>query len=383
MDFKLTEEQQMIRDTIRDFAENEVRPGVAERDKNSEFPYELMKKLGEMGFLGVLVPEEYGGSQLDNLSYAIVIEELARVDPALAVTVSVHNSVACYPIVVWGSEEQKRKYLPKMATGEWLGAFSLTEPQAGSDAANQKTKAIKKGDKYILNGTKAWCTNGPVADVLVVVAVTDPSKGAKGISAFIVEKNFPGIKAGKVEDKMGLRSSKTSEIILEDCEVPEENLLGGEGMGYKVALTVLGSSRISIGAQALGIAQGAFEEAVKYSKIREAFSQPICNFQGISFMIADMATKIEAARNLVYYAAYKKDEGKERIAKYSSMAKMYASDIANEVVAKAVQIHGGYGYSKEYPVERFFRDARVTTIYEGTNEIQRIVIARELMREGM
>jgi len=380
LNFNLTEDQQLIKDTIRDFAETEVRPGAAHRDRESEFPVDELAKLSELGFMGCLVPESLSGAEIDTISYAITIEELARVDPALAVTVSVHNSVACYPILTWGTEEQKKKYLPPMATGDHLGAFALTEPQAGSDAANQKTRAVHKGDTYILNGVKAWCTNGPVADIVIVSAMTDPEKRSKGISAFIVEKDFPGFRVGTIEDKMGLRSSKTSELVLEDCEVPAENLLGPEGSGLRVALSVLGSSRTGIGAQSVGIAQGAFEEALNYAKIREAFGRTISEFQAVQIMLADMATKIEAARLLVYHAAFREDEGKKRLPRYSSMCKMFASDIANEVAADAVQIHGGYGYSREYPVERFYRDARVTTIYEGTNEIQRLVIARELLR---
>lgn len=381
MDFQLSDDQQLIRETIREFTEAEVRPEAALRDRESQFPSELLAKLSEMGFMGCLVPEELDGSRIDSVAYSIVIEELARVDASLAVTVAVHNSVASYPILTWGTDEQKRKYLPEMASGRLLGAFALTEPQAGSDAANLKTRAVRDGDHYVLNGVKAWCTNGPVADVVVVMAVTDPEQGSRGITAFVVEKDFPGFNVGTIEDKMGLRSSKTSEVVLEDCRVPAANMLGPEGAGLKVALSVLGSSRVGIGAQAVGIAQGAFEEALKYARMREAFGHTIAEFQAIQFMLADMATRIEAARLLVYYASHIHDTNPAAVGTYSSMCKMFASEVANEVAGKAVQIHGGYGFSREYPVERYYRDARVTTIYEGTNEIQRIVIARNLLKE--
>jgi len=379
--FKLTEDQELIRSTIRDFAEHEVRPGAAARDRDSDFPADLLKQLGGMGFMGAVIPVEYGGADIDSIAYALVIEELARVDASLAVTVAVHNSVGAYPIVRWGTEEQKRRYLPPMAAGEALGAFALTEPQAGSDAANLKCRAVRDGDRYIVNGVKAWCTNGPVADTIVLMAVTDPGQGSKGISAFILEADTPGFQAGTIEDKMGLRSSKTSELVLDNCAIPAANRLGNEGDGLKVALSVLCASRTGIGAQAVGIAQGAFEEALRYAKVREAFGQPLAGFQATQFKLADMATRIEAARLLVLYAASRTEDVDRRIFRYSSMCKLFASEMANEVVAQAVQIHGGYGFSREYPVERFYRDARVTTIYEGTSEIQRLVIARELLKE--
>jgi len=379
--FKLTEDQELIRSTIRDFAEHEVRPGAAARDRDSDFPADLLKQLGGMGFMGAVIPVEYGGADIDSIAYALVIEELARVDASLAVTVAVHNSVGAYPIVRWGTEEQKRRYLPPMAAGEALGAFALTEPQAGSDAANLKCRAVRDGDRYIVNGVKAWCTNGPVADTIVLMAVTDPGQGSKGISAFILEAGTPGFQAGTIEDKMGLRSSKTSELVLDNCAIPAANRLGNEGDGLKVALSVLCASRTGIGAQAVGIAQGAFEEALRYAKVREAFGQPLAGFQATQFKLADMATRIEAARLLVLYAASRTEDVDRRIFRYSSMCKLFASEMANEVVAQAVQIHGGYGFSREYPVERFYRDARVTTIYEGTSEIQRLVIARELLKE--
>ncbi len=381
MRFELTEDQELIRNTIRDFAEHEVRPGAAARDRDSDFPADLLKQLGGMGFMGAVIPVEYGGADIDSIAYALVIEELARVDASLAVTVAVHNSVGAYPIVRWGTEEQKRRYLPPMAAGQALGAFALTEPQAGSDAANLKCRAVRDGDRYIINGVKAWCTNGPVADTIVLMAVTDPGQGSKGISAFILEAGTPGFQAGTIEDKMGLRSSKTSELVLDNCAIPAANRLGNEGDGLKVALSVLCASRTGIGAQAVGIAQGAFEEALRYAKVREAFGQPLAGFQATQFKLADMATRIEAARLLVLYAASRTEDVDRRIFRYSSMCKLFASEMANEVVAQAVQIHGGYGFSREYPVERFYRDARVTTIYEGTSEIQRLVIARELLKE--
>lgn len=381
MRFELTEDQELIRSTIRDFAEHEVRPGAAARDRDSDFPADLLKQLGGMGFMGAVIPVEYGGADIDSIAYALVIEELARVDASLAVTVAVHNSVGAYPIVRWGTEEQKRRYLPPMAAGQALGAFALTEPQAGSDAANLKCRAVRDGDRYIINGVKAWCTNGPVADTIVLMAVTDPGQGSKGISAFILEAGTPGFQAGTIEDKMGLRSSKTSELVLDNCAIPAANRLGNEGDGLKVALSVLCASRTGIGAQAVGIAQGAFEEALRYAKVREAFGQPLAGFQATQFKLADMATRIEAARLLVLYAASRTEDVDRRIFRYSSMCKLFASEMANEVVAQAVQIHGGYGFSREYPVERFYRDARVTTIYEGTSEIQRLVIARELLKE--
>lgn len=381
MIFELNEDQRLIRETIRDFAEKQVRPGAALRDKNSLFPADLLDELAALGFLGAVIPPEYDGSGIDQISYSLVIEELARQDASLAVTVSVHNSVCAYPIVKFGTAAQKQKFLPPLARGETLGAFALTEPQAGSDAANQKTRAVREGDHYVVNGVKAWCTNGPVAGVIILMTVTDPARGPKGLSAFILEKDFPGFKAGTIEDKMGLRSSKTSELILEDCRIPAENLLGAEGDGLKIALGTLAASRISIGAQAVGIAQGALDEAVRYARFREAFGKTIAQFQAIQFMLADMATQVEAARLMVYHAAYLKEHARDRVDRFASMCKLMASEVANEVAGKAVQIHGGYGFSKEFPVERIYRDARVTTIYEGTSEIQRLVIARDLLKE--
>ena len=381
MDLKLNEEQEMIRKMAREFAEKEVAPIAAELDEKGEPSFANIKKMGELGFLGLTMPEEYGGSALDTISYCIAIEEISKACAATAIVMAVQNSLVNHILLKFGTDEQKKKYLPAMAAGQRLGAFALTEPQAGSDAANLRARAVRQGDAYVLNGVKAWCTNAPEAGVFIVMAVTDPARGGKGISAFIVEKEFPGVRPGKVEDKMGLRSSKTSELVLEDCPVPAANLLGREGEGLKVALAVLGASRIGIGAQSVGIAQGAFEEALKYAKSREAFGKTIGEFEAIQFMLADMATRIEAARLLVHRAAWQQGRSAGRVDRYSSMSKMYASEVANEVVAKAVQIHGGYGFSKEFPVERFYRDARVTTIYEGTSEIQRMVIARELLRQ--
>ena len=378
MEFRLNDEQKMFRDMVRDFAKNEVEPGASERDKKAEFPHDLIKEMGELGLMGVFIPEEYGGSGADVISYLLAVEELAKVDPGVAVTMSVNNSVCCFPILKFGTEEQKKKFLPQLATGEVIGGFCLTEPNAGSDAGSLKTKAVKKGDKYIINGSKAWITNAGVGKYFVLLASTNPEAGHKGISAFIVDAEHPGFIVDKPEDKMGMRSSKTCMVTLEDLEVPEENLLGKEGMGFKIALTTLNHSRIGIGAQALGIARGAFEEGVRYSTERVQFGKPIAKQQAIQFKIADMATRIEAAESLVYYAGFMDSIGKAD-PKLSSMAKMYASETAIFCTYEALQIHGGYGYSKEYKIERLYRDARVTTIYEGTNEIQRLVIAKSLL----
>ncbi len=378
MDFRLTEEQKMFRDMVRDFAKNEVEPGAAERDKKAEFPHDLIKEMGELGLMGVFIPEEYGGSEADVISYLLAVEELAKADPGVAVTMSVNNSVCCFPILTFGTEEQKKKFLPPLASGEVIGGFCLTEPNAGSDAGSLKTKAVKKGDKYVINGSKAWITNAGVGKYFVLLASTNPEAGHKGISAFIVDAESDGFIVDKPEDKMGMRSSKTCMVTLEDLEVPAENLLGKEGMGFKIALTTLNHSRIGIGAQALGIAKGAFIEGVRYSTERVQFGKPIAKQQAIQFKIADMATKIEAAESLVYYAGFMDLIGKPD-AKLSSMAKMYASETAIFCTYEALQIHGGYGFSKEYKIERLYRDARVTTIYEGTNEIQRLVIAKSLL----
>ncbi len=378
MNFVLTEEQEMTRKMVRDFAENEVKPGAEERDDKEEFSRELFDKMGELGLTGIPWPEEYGGGECDFISYVIAVEELSRVDASAGTTLSAHTSLAGWPIYKYGSEEQKKKYLEPMALGKKLGAYALTETTAGTDAANQKTTAAIDGDSYVLNGNKIFITNGGDAEVNIVFAVTDKEKKAKGVSAFIVEKGTPGFSFGKKERKMGLRSSPTLELIFENCRVPRENLLGKEGEGFKIAMSTLDGGRNGIAAQAVGIAQGALEEAAAYAKSREQFGQPIANFQAVSFMLADMATKIEAARLLTYQAAYLENEGLP-YGKASAMAKLYAAEIAMEVTTNAVQIFGGYGYTRDYPVERFMRDAKITQIYEGTSEVQRLVISRYLL----
>lgn len=379
MDFRLTEEQEMVRQTIRDFAEAELAPTVAERDEKSIFPDEEIKKLGELGFLGVTVPPENGGAGLDMISYAIAVEELARVDASTAIIVSVTNSLACYPLELFANEEQKERILKPLAEGSWVGAFSLTEPGAGSDAGNLQTVAVRDGDDYILNGTKIFVTTGSKANVVIVFAVTDREKGAKGVSAFIVERGFAGFKTGKKENKLGIRSAETYELIFEDCRVPARNLLGPEGAGFKVAMTALNSGRIGVAAQALGIAQGAMEAAIQYSKERKQFGRTLSKFQATQFKIARMATEIDAARLLLYSAAHKKERGENYI-REAAMAKLYCSEVAVRTALEAVQILGGYGYIKEYPVERFLRDSKITTLYEGTNEIMHVVIADQVLR---
>lgn len=379
MRFELTEEQAMIQKMAREFAEKEVAPGVAERDENEQFSRELYNKLGELGLTGICFPEQYGGAGGDVLSYIIAVEELSRVDASLGITLSASVSLSSWPIYAYGTEEQKQKYLKPLAEGSKLGAFGLTEPNAGTDAASQQSVAVLKGDHYVLNGSKIFITNGGEADIYVVFAMTDKSKGTKGITAFILEKGMPGFSFGKKEHKMGIRSSQTMELIFQDLQVPVENRLGNEGEGFKIAMNTLDGGRIGVAAQALGIAQGAFEQAVKYAKERVQFGKPIAHNQAISFKLADMATKIDAARFLVYRAAYFKDIGRP-FSKEAAMAKMYASDVAMEVTTDAVQIFGGYGYSREYPVERMMRDAKITQIYEGTNEVQRMVISRAILR---
>ncbi len=379
MDFQFLEEHNLMRQMVREFAKTELEPEAGKRDKTGEFPAKQIKELGELGLMGVFIPEIYGGSEADTISYLIAVEELAKVDPSVAVTMSVNNSVCCFPILKFGNEEQKKKFLTPLASGEVLGGFCLTEPNAGSDAGGLKTKATKKGDKYILNGSKAWITNASVGKYFVVLAITNPELGPKGISAFVVDAETEGFIVNPPEDKMGMRSSKTCMITLEDVEVPAENLLAQEGMGFKIALTTLDHSRIGIGAQALGIAKGALEEAVRYAGERVQFNKPLSKQQAIQFKIADMATKIEAAESLVYHAGWLEQSGQVKT-KISSMAKLYASEAANFVTYEALQIHGGYGYSKEYKIERLYRDARVTTIYEGTSEVQRMVIARDLLK---
>ncbi len=379
MDFSLNDHQKLIRDTVRQFMEAEVRPIVKEMEKEGKFPAEAIKKLGEMGCCGMLVPEEWGGPGLDTVSYALMLEEVARVFTAMSTAIGVTNSAVQAPLMLFGTDAQKRKYLRRMATGETLGAFCLTEPAAGSDAAGIQARAVRVDDCYKLNGTKTWVTNGSASGVLLVFAKTDAAAGGKGISAFLVEPNFSGFRVGRHEDKMGQRSSPSVEILLNDCVVPVENRLGEEGQGLKIALSALDGGRIGIAAQAVGLAQGALDETVKYAKQRKAFGKNISEFQAIQWMIADMQTEIEAARGLLYYAAWLKDAHPTRVDATSSKAKLYASEMANRVVYKAVQVHGSVGYSRETDVERMYRDARVITIYEGTSEVQRMIIARELL----
>ena len=379
MDFSLSDQQKLIRDTVRQFMENEVRPGVRQRDREGRFPAQEIKKLAELGCCGMMAPEEWGGAGLDTLSYVLMLEEVARVDAAMATSVGVTNSAVQVPLLAFGNEAQKKKYLRRMATGETLGAFCLTEPQAGSDAAGIQARAAKCDCGHRLNGTKTWVSNGSVAGVFLVFAKTNPEAGGKGITAFLVEPSFKGFRVGRHEEKMGQLSSPSVEIILNDCEVPLENRLGEEGQGLKIALTALDGGRIGIGALAVGLAQGALDESVKYAKQRRAFGKTISDFQAIQWMLADMQTEIEAARNLVYYAAWLKDSG-GRMGAAASQAKLYASEMVNRVVYKAVQIHGSVGYSRETDVERMYRDARVVTIYEGSSEIQRMIIARDLLQ---
>jgi len=379
MNFELTEEQLRIREAIRQFAETEIAPGVAEREKNEEFPREILRKLAEMGILGMMVPEAYGGAGADALSYILGVEELARVCASTAVIVSVNNSVVCYPIWKFGSEEQKKTILTELASGRALGAYALTEPQSGSDAANQKTRAVRDGNHYVLDGAKAWITNAGEAKWYVVMAMTEPALGTRGITAFLVSAEDRGITVGAPEDKMGLRSSKTAGISLEGVRVPSSRRLGEEGQGFTIAMTTLDHSRIGIAAQGIGIARACYEASVQYAATRETFGRKLAEHEAIAFQIADMNLKIEAARWLTYRAALHSENPALRHSKESSMAKVYATEMANAVAAQAVQIFGGYGYSREYAVERYYRDARVTTIYEGTSEIQRIVISKNLL----
>jgi alkylation response protein AidB-like acyl-CoA dehydrogenase len=381
MDFSLNDHQKLIRDTVRQFMEAEVRPFVKEMEKAEKFPAEAIKKLGEMGCCGMLVPEEWGGAGFDHVSYVLMLEEVARVFTAMSTAIGVTNSAVQAPLLLFGTAAQKKKYLRRLAAGETLGAFCLTEPAAGSDAAGIQARAVRVGDSYKLNGTKTWVTNGSVADVLIVFAKTDPDAGGKGISAFLVEPGFSGFRVGRHEDKMGQRSSPSVEILLNDCVVPVENRLGEEGQGLKIALSALDGGRIGIAAQAVGLAQGALEETVKYAKQRRAFGKSISEFQAIQWMIADMQTEIEASRGLVYYAAWLKDAHPTKVGASASKAKLYASEMVNRVVYKAVQVHGSAGYSRETDVERMYRDARVITIYEGTSEVQRIIIARDLLEK--
>jgi alkylation response protein AidB-like acyl-CoA dehydrogenase len=379
MNFAATEDHELLRQTVREFAEKEAQPSAASRDEAMEWPAELVKAMGRLGFLGVAVGEDFGGAGLDYISYAIVIEELSRVDASLGVIASVNNSLVCHGLEHFGTEDQKRELLVPLASGGALGAFSLSEPGAGSDAASQKTTAVRDGDEYVINGIKNWVTNGDHADTIVLMAMTDASKGSRGISAFLVDTHAPGCSVVKVEHKLGIRSAHSCQMAYDNYRVPAWRRLGEEGQGFKIAMTILNAGRIGIAAQALGIAQGAYEAALEYAKIREQFGQPIIEFEGVGFMLADMATRIKAARLLIYEAAWRKDNHLDYIGA-ASMAKLFASETAMWVATKAIQVHGSNGYSKEYPVERFFRDAKITEIYEGTSEIQRLVIAREIAK---
>lgn len=380
MDFKLTEEQQMIREAARDFALSELLPGVIERDEKQEFPADQVKKMGEMGFLGMVVDPKYGGAGLDNLSYTLAMEEIAKIDASAAVIMSVNNSLVCAGLERYANEEQKQKYLTPLAKGEVIGAFCLSEPEAGSDATHQRTTAEDKGDYYLLNGTKNWITNGGNATYYIVMAQTNPEKGHKGINAFIVEKGWDGFVIGKKENKLGIRGSDTHSLMFTDVKVPKENRIGEDGFGFKFAMDVLNGGRIGIASQALGIAAGAYELALKYAKERKAFGTEIINHQAVAFKLADMHVNITAARLLVHKAATEKDNG-EDISESGAMAKLYASKVAMDTTIEAVQIHGGYGYVKEYHVERLMRDAKITQIYEGTSEIQKIVISRAIAKK--
>ena len=380
MNLELTEEQQMVRNSIREFAQNEIAPVAREYDEEEKFPHKQLDGLAELGLLGMIIPEQYGGAGFDSVSYALALEEISKADASVAVIVSVTNSVCCYPILSWGTEAQKQKYLVPLAKGEMLGAFCLSEPQAGSDASNLKTRAVENGDFYTLNGTKSWVTNGGEAGVYLVMAATGENNGRKEISAFLIEGETEGFAVSSVEHKMGQRASKTTEMSLTDVKVPKENLLGGIGNGLKVAFSSLDNGRIGVASLSVGIAQAALEEATNYAKDRQAFGHPIAEFQAIQFKLADMTTNTEAARLLTLRAAAMKDANHKQTGIYASMAKLFASENANKVCADAVQIHGGYGYSRHYNVEKFYRDARITTIYEGTSEIQRIVISRGILK---
>ncbi len=379
MDFNLSEEHIMIRDAARDFAQNELLPGVIERDENQHFPNELVKKMGDLGFMGVMVDAKYGGSGMDTLSYVLIMEELSKIDASASVIVSVNNSLVCYGLEAFGSEAQKEKYLTKLATGQYVGAFCLSEPEAGSDATSQKTTAIDKGDYYLINGTKNWITSGGRADVYIVIAQTDKDKGSHGINAFIVEKGTEGFHVGPKENKLGIRGSDTHTLQFNDVKIPKENRIGEDGSGFRFAMKTLSGGRIGIASQALGIASGAYNLALKYAKQRKAFGTEICNHQAIAFKLADMYTEIEAARYLVLKAAWDKDQGNNYDVS-SAAAKLYASSVAMKHTTEAVQIHGGNGFVKDYHIERLMRDAKITQIYEGTSEIQKIVISRSIIR---
>lgn len=380
MDFDLTNDQKMLQNEVRKFAASELGPVAPDLDTSGEFPWDNLKKMAGMGLLGIIIPEEYGGAGFDFVSLAIAIEEISRVCATTGVIVAVNNSLVGYPIMQFGNDAQKKKYLPLLASGKKIGAFGLTEPNAGSDVAAIETTARLDGDHYILNGTKRFITNAGEAGVFIVFAYTNKELKHKGISAFVVERDTPGFSFGKHEELMGIRATANCELIFEDAKIPKENLLGEENAGFKICMNTLDVSRIDIGAQAVGIAQGALDEALKYSKERRAFGQPICNFEMIQSMLAEMATMTQAARLLVYYAGYCKDKGMKRFSRESAMSKYYATTIAVDVARMAVQIHGGYGYTKDYPIERIYRDAKILELYEGTSEIQKIVIARDLLK---
>lgn len=380
MDFNFSEEQIAIRDTARDFAQNEISPTAVERDKNAEFPFDIVKKLGEFGFMGMMVPPDWGGAGFDTVSYVLALEEISKVDASVGVIMSVNNSLVCFGINHWGNDEQKERFLKPLASGQKLGCFCLSEPEAGSDATQQKTEAIKDGDYYVLNGIKNWITNGKYSDVYFVQAMTNKELGHKGISTFLIEKEIEGLSTGVKEDKLGIRSSDTCTVSFDNCRVHKSQLLGQEGLGFKIAMETLNGGRIGIGAQALGIAQASLEAAVKYAKTRKAFGKPIADLQAIQFKLSDMATNVDAARMLVLQSAWLKDQNKP-FAKEAAMGKLLASKVAVNNALEAIQVHGGYGYVREYLVERYLRDAKITEIYEGTSEIQRVVISRALLKD--
>lgn len=381
MNFELTDDQKLVKGMIRDFAQKEIRPKAKTLEDSHEFPREILNKLANLGILGMTVPREYEGIKTDYLSFVLVVEEIGRVSPSLAVIVVIHCSLFCYSISKFGTEDQKKKYLPRAAAGKILGAFGLSEPGAGSDATHLKTKAVRQGNFFVMNGTKSWVTSGADADAFVLFAMSEVKPGVNEMSSFIVERNFPGVQISKIEEKMGLHSSVTAEIVLEDCQIPKENLLGEEGKGASIAFHCLDGSRIGIAAQAVGLSSRALEEAVKYAKQREAFGKKISEFQTIQFMIADISTLIEAARLLTYKAGDLRDKG-EPFGKAAAMAKLFASEAANKIVYQALQIHGGYGYSREFLIEQLYRDARALSLYEGTSEIQRLIISRFLLKEN-
>ena len=380
MDFLFTQEQEILKESIKNFAQKEIQPLVKESDEKGKWPEELTEKLGEMGILGVVIPTEYQGAGYSNVDYVIILEEISKVDPSVGLVVAAHNSLCSNHLNLFGNEEQKNKYLTRLASGQTLGAWGLTESEAGSDAAALKTRAVKKGDFWLLNGSKIFITNGSLAEITVVMAVTDPGKGRNGISAFVLEKGMEGFEPGKKEDKLGVRAADTSELIFEDVKVPADNLIGEEGKGYKQAMAILDGGRVSIAGFSLGIAAGALESSLKYAKERVQFKQPIANFQAIQWMLADGFTELEAARLLTYRAAFLEDQGK-KIPKESAMAKLFASELAVKASSMAVQIHGGYGFIKDYPVEKFYRDSKLATIGEGTSEIQRWIIAQKVLSE--